>query len=158
MNSKNYNYCLNLLSKRDYSIQKITKKLTDKGIESIEIQEILDRLTLENFLNPKRYLEQRIENLSNKGFSKDYIQQKLHTEEIFVSKEDINEIQIECNINQEIIIKEILDRKISEYLNRKANLTSPQLKSKIMMFLSTKGYDYHQAEDLIPIELSEDYN
>lgn len=158
MNSKFYNYCISLLSKRDYSTQKITQKLCAKGLESDEIREILQKLTKENFLNPQRYLEQRIENLSKKGFSVDYIQQKLHSEEILLSKESIINTQENCNIYENTIIKDLLAKKITEYINKKSTLSSIQLKSKAMMFLSSKGYDFYQAEDLLPIELSEEFN
>ncbi len=158
MDSKIYNYCLNLLSKRDYSIQKITEKLQSKLSDEVEVQAILDRLIKENFLNHGRYLEQRIETLSKKGFSLEYIQQKLHAEEIFKTKEDITEIQVSLNLDTKSIIKEILDKKLSEYINKKSTLTVIQLRSKALMFLSTKGYDYYESEDLLPTELTEDFN
>ena len=155
MNTKAYTYCLKLLSKRDYSVQKITQKLIAKGLEEAELQEVLENLEKENFLNPNRYLEQRVKSLSKKGFSSDYIQQKLRYEEIEISKEEVALITKNLSIDVHNIIVKLLDKKLSEYINKKSDLTTHQLKSKAMMFLSSKGYDFYQAEDLLPTELSQ---
>lgn len=155
MNDKIYNYCINILSKRDYSEQKITEKILSKGLDEVESEEIIQKLKTENFLNPKRYLTEKTETLAKKGFSLQYIQEKLQQENIALSTEEIQDIVDSDSINIQAIIKDMLDKKLSDYINRKSNLTEQQLIAKAMMFLSSKGYDYYQAVDMLPKELRE---
>lgn len=155
MNDKVYNYCLTLLSKRDYSEKKIIEKILSKGLNQAESERIIKKLKDENFLNPKRYLSDKVETLAKKGFSLQYIQQKLYQENIELSTEEIQNITTKDNIDIIETIKYLLDKKLSDYINRKSNRSEQQLISKAMMFLSSKGYDYYQAVDLLPKELRE---
>lgn len=155
MNERIYKYCTDLLSKRDYSEQKIADKILSKGLDEFESQKIIQKLKDNNFLNSKRYSTDKIENLAKKGFSIQYIQEKLQEEEITFTPSEIQLILELENINILLIIKSMLDKKLSDYINRNYKLTEQQLVSKAMMFLSSKGYDYYQAVDILPKELYE---
>lgn len=158
MNQQLYNYCLKLLSKRDYSEYKIREKIITRGLDKEECQIIIKKLKEEKFLNANRYINEKVQHLANKGYSLQYIQEKLHLEEISISTNEIQNVIDEAAINTASVIKTLLDRKISQYVSKKSNLTEQQLISKSLLFLSSKGYDYHQAVDLLPRELSDNIN
>ena len=56
-----YTSALRLLAGRDYTVAAITKKLLDRGCDAAPVEQAINRLIAERFLDDRRYVERFVE-------------------------------------------------------------------------------------------------
>lgn len=149
MANKAYNYAIFLLSKRDYSIYKMSMKLRSRKYEKEEIQETIEKLIEQNYLREEEYRRSRIKILLLKRFSSSYIVSKLNQEHLVATHDEINTISEEQHIDKEeslqyLVESKIRGKNIPDEFNDKM-----KLKNRIMNFLASKGYNYQEAKDAL---------
>lgn len=132
-----YLYAIRLLAKKDYSEYKLRKKLNDRQFESEEIDAAIETLLDKGYLREDYYAEARIKGLMYKGYSPNYIVQKLAQEHVETTIETILEIFSSCDYSQESQIKELASKKL-----RGLKVSDPKTREKILRFVLSKGHDY----------------
>ena len=129
-----YNYCLDLLSRRGYSSKELKDKLAGRGVSSEMTEKILARLTEEKLISDEEFSKSfvRSRQLYHKqGFYK--IRQDLARKGISLSKEEYDEEQ------EREILKELVTKLLSQN-------TEPK---KIINRLMTKGFRYGEIVSLL---------
>lgn len=154
MSKEAYNYAIFILSKRDYSIYKMREKLITRKYEEQEINETIDKLLSKNFLREDEYKRTRIKSLLVKGFSNSYILRKLEQEHISSHEDEINQVRDDQQIDKNDSLSLLVEKKLRGKLIPQEFNAKMKLKSKIMNFLASKGYDYQEAKEA----LSEHFN
>lgn len=144
---KAFNYSIRILSQKDYSIFKMKEKLQKKNFESGHIDEVIDKLLESKYLKEEEYTDGKIKLLLQKGFSNNYILQKLEQEQLQITDEKIEIIREAINLPLDTQILNLIKQKLdinkipNEYEDRM------KLKNKIMTFMASKGYDYYEVQD-----------
>ncbi|MBP3448312.1 MAG: regulatory protein RecX [Clostridia bacterium] len=122
-----YNYCLDLLSRRGYSSKELTEKLQNRGVSPEMTEAILARLTEEKLISDEEFSQSfvRSRQLYHKqGFYK--IRQDLARKGISLSKEEYDEDR------EREILKELVAKLVSQNIEPK----------KIIQRLMRKGFRY----------------
>ncbi len=141
-----YDRAIKLLSKQDYSEFKLKEKLENLGLDSNEISKAIKKLKDQNLLNEERLKKNLIKKLIYKGFSPEFIQNKLELDGMPVEIEEISSIYDEESINRKDQIKILIYKKLPrgiksfENENEKRNALN-----KVMNFILSKGHDYEEA-------------
>lgn len=138
---------LSLLSVRDYSTAKLTKKLLEKEYPSEEVVETIRWLTDLSYLSDTRYIRSRIKGLARKGYSSYAIQERLKGEDqsLLTSQEEILTILREEGIEKEEILQKVVEKK----LKGKTELSLKEY-SKLVRYLIGKGYRYDEIKKVVP--------
>ncbi|OUR93087.1 hypothetical protein A9Q84_21525 [Halobacteriovorax marinus] len=142
-----YLYAIRLLAKQDYSNYKITKKLKDRGYESIHISATIDKIIDLGYLREENYSIARIQAYMHKGLHPEFIQMKLKQEFVEVELSLIHEVFSEYSITSDhqlgkIIVKKSLDK---ESYNLLAYEAQQKMKQKVFRYAQSKG---HQFDDI----------
>lgn len=149
MNKKIFDYCIFLLSAREYSSNKLRSKLILKGFDETEIDQTITELQMKNYLNDDRYIANRTKSLiNNKKKGPLYIQSKLAQEGLKISSNQINFIAEEYGIDSIEILKEAMSKIIKRKGWDPTNLDYQQ-KNKLAQSLQRQGFSLDQIFDLI---------
>lgn len=136
MKQSAYNYCIFLLSKREYSTKSITDKMKQKDIPEKEIQETIEKLKKLKFLDDKRFADIFVRNKSDiNKWGERKIKMELSIKHN-ITNDIVDEIIEENNINFE-------DEKTKCYI-KKYGYTLPEDSreyQKRMAFLARRGYN-----------------
>jgi len=146
MNTKLYQYAINLLSRQDYSEFKLRKKLQSR-IESIEseIDEVLLKLKDLNYLREDNYKKNFIKKWLQKGESEHKIRFRGSQEGLNFESEDFRLILEETCGSSEESINQLIEKKL-RLKNVPDNLQEKfKLREKILRFLLSKGHSYDDA-------------
>ncbi len=100
MSNRAYTYLIKLLSSRDYSEHKLREKLREKKFPASDIEDAISSVKEHGYLKEDLYAEARIKAFMNKGYSADYIRQKLNQEKVTVTEVEIFEIFDEHRISE----------------------------------------------------------
>ncbi len=136
-----YLYSIKILTKKDYSIFKLKKKLKSKDFSEEKISTTIDYLVEKKFLRENEYIRMRAESLIKKSYSSTYIKQKLLHEELYIEEHEIDEIKVALGLDQQEIIKELIHKKTMS--------TNNCNRDKALRFLQSKGYSYEEVESCI---------
>ncbi|MAZ48744.1 MAG: hypothetical protein CME65_09280 [Halobacteriovoraceae bacterium] len=142
---KAYNYCIFLLSKRDYSEFKISNKLKSRKHSSKIIQDVVDQLTEQGYLREDEYKKQRIKQFILKGCSNRYIIQKLGVEHLDCEEEDIENIREEQFLSTDDMIDKLIEKKLRGKDIPEGFEEKQKLKNKVLRFLISKGHSFDHA-------------
>ena len=136
-----YSYALFLLSKREYSIKKLTDKLLTKIEEEQKeiVDEIINKLIEYNYISDERKAKSILRNYSQKE-SGEKLKQRLKLAGI--NKEVIDEIDL--LEDPEILKEKGLKLLKSKYKNYDTNNVD-----KYIRFLLNKGFTYSVVKDII---------
>ncbi|MCT4642589.1 MAG: recombination regulator RecX [Bacteriovoracaceae bacterium] len=148
MNKEAYNYCIFLLSKRDYSRYKIKQKLKTRKYTEEEIEEVINYLVENTYLREEQYTKVRIKSLAYRGYSSSYIKRKLKEEQIFVELEFIDTILDDEHIIKEESIERLIAKKYKQ--EPKSFEEKMKIKNRILRFLISKGYSYNDILNHLP--------
>lgn len=141
MNKTAYQYSITLLTKKDYSIHKLTDKLISKKFLEEEIEETIKKLTDQRYLREETYTENLILSCLRKNQGNLYIKRKLENENLNTNDEIINNIREEYKISSESQIKALIIKK-TKYSELPTSLTEKlKIKTKLMNYLLSKGHD-----------------
>jgi regulatory protein len=150
MSSKQaYSYLVRILSSRDFSEYKLREKLRERNYPPDEIDEAINEVKAKNFLREDNYIEARIKAFMNKGYSPDYIQQKLFQEHLKVSYELIQSVFDEYNITTEIQIKRLTSKKIGT--NHVSDYLDFDNQNKVLRYLLSKGHELSESRKILKL-------
>jgi SOS response regulatory protein OraA/RecX len=82
---------LRLLAIKDYSYHELKQKLTKKNFPPQEIEKILDKYTIQRFINDKELANRRAQLYKNKGYGPKWIAQKLKSYGLTMGSYSIDE-------------------------------------------------------------------
>lgn len=129
-----YNKCIKYISVRTRSTYEIKEYLKRKEIDKIEIENIIEKLKRNNFLN-------------DENFTKAFVHDKLNftTMGPYKIEQELKKHQIDQNIIYENIInidEDIIDNKINKQITKllKSNRKKQNIRNKIYMNLLSLGY------------------
>lgn len=153
-----YKHCLKLLERKDYSRKKLSDKLLQKGFSSESVEDVLDEMTEKKFLREDFYIEARVKGLMRKSYHPFAIQSRLSEEGCNIESQDIFEIFQEYQIDPKEEGQRLVRKKLL-LLNMDSRLPSDheqlfKLKTKLIRFLSSKGYPIELAKSCIEAELT----
>ncbi len=144
---KIFAYSLKLLGQRPYSKHKLSKKLIELGHSDEEITTLLNRLNQENIDIENDYLKRLIRKNIRKNFAPSYIIQKCRQEKIQIDEtiihEKITELYQELNITQNDQIKQIINKKLRQFLHSE---DSEKKNEKILRSIVSKGHPFRLAQ------------
>lgn len=140
-----YNYCIRLLSKRDYSVYKIKRKLNERKYDIDVIESVVEKLLEQNYLREDEFKRQKIKQHLYKGYSNSYIQNKLSsTEKLTCTDEEIDRLREDMGHTSIDQINGLIDKKLRGNKSPNSFEEKMKLKKKLMSFLISKGHSYDQ--------------
>ncbi|EPZ50300.1 regulatory protein RecX [Bacteriovorax sp. BAL6_X] len=134
-----YQYCIWLLSKRDYSRYKLSQKLYEKKYTPF-IDQLLDFLEEAKYLQEEQYIRTRIKTFMYKGLSKRNILNKLRSERVEPSTELIDELFDEYRYTENGQLRDLINKKLRS--KGVSALEDFNFKQKLIRFLLSKGHSY----------------
>lgn len=149
-----YLHSIKLLSKKDYSIHKLTQKLLLKGHNECDIDEVIDVLIEKRFLNEKNYTKNRMQSLVLKFYSDNFIAQKLESEKLEFDLNVLEEIRYEEKLTQRAAIAKLFEKKLR--ILSKVEFDQKN-KQKLISFMFSKGYSFEQIEAHIPNSINDEF-
>jgi regulatory protein len=135
MSNKAYQTLIRLLSSRDYSEHKLREKLRNRNFPANEIDDAINEVKEKNYLKEEIYAEARAKAFMNKGYSQNFIKQKLNQEHVKVENEFIEEIYDDHKRSEDDQIKYLIDKKL-----RGKQLIDYDHEVKIIRFALSKGH------------------
>ncbi|MGQ9845378.1 MAG: regulatory protein RecX [Caldisericia bacterium] len=132
MNIDCLNYTLKILSRKDYFSKELKMKLIEKGYNLSDIDEVIDHLIKEKYINDESLVERKINYLQNKGWGEFKIYKYLL--EKGMSKEFIKS-SLENYLDYELEIKNIIkySKKKKEFEKKVRYLTSKGFKESLVL-------------------------
>lgn len=149
MTQSAYNYSIKLLSKRDYSTFKLSKKLIQKNYEEDEIEDTIQKLIDLKYIREDEYRRSLIISLLRRSFESNYIIQKLYQEKLYTNDDEINEIKSEIGHDTNEQITKLIDYKIKCSKTPENEEDKFKLKTKIITFLASKGYEFESINHIV---------
>lgn len=143
---KAYSYLIKILSSRDFSEFKLREKLVERNYPPTEIEEAISEVKSRNFLREDNYIEARVKAFMNKGYSPEYIQQKLYQEHLDITQELIESIFSDHRVTTELQIRRLAAKKIGN----KTNLDYNE-QNKILRYLLSKGHELSQGRKILKL-------
>jgi regulatory protein len=144
MSNKAYLTLIRLLSSKDYSEHKLREKLRNRDFPAAEIDEAIAQVKEKNYLKEEIYAEARAKAFMNKGYSQNYIRQKLGVEHVKVDQEFIQDIYTDHNKSEEDQIKYLIEKKLRNKL-----IENYSQEVKIAQFVISKGHNFQSVKQLI---------
>ncbi len=148
MTEKNSNkaflYLIKLLSSRDYSEHKLREKLRTRQYPENEIEDAIKMVKDKNYLREDVYSEARIKAFMNKGYSQDFIRQKLNAERVKVEIPFIDSIYNEYHHSEDDQIKRLLEKKL-----RGKPIIDYNHETKLIRFVLSKGHDLSATKKIL---------
>ncbi len=146
--NKAYLYLIKLLSARDYSEHKLKEKLQErvraKRFSSEEATSALNLIKEQGYLREEAYAEARVKGFMSKGYSPNFIRQKLAQEHLTVTDESIGEIFTEYRISEEDQIERLARKKMGS-----RTTFDFDDETRILRFLISKGHDYSSSKKVL---------
>tara|TARA_B100001971_G_scaffold213155_1_gene245466 strand:+ start:43726 stop:44277 length:552 start_codon:yes stop_codon:yes gene_type:complete len=144
-----YNYSIYLLSKRDYSKYKLTKKFKSRKYSKETIERVLQKVIDQGYLREEAYTTMRIKTLLYKGYSNYFITQKLMEEQLEVDEAWINSLREENHISTDESINYLIDKKLRLKDIPQDKEQFYKLRDKVIRFLVSKGHNYQSAKEAL---------
>lgn len=137
MNIDCLNYTLKILSRKDYFSKELKMKLIEKGFNSSDIDEVIDHLIKEKYIDDESLVERKINYLQNKGWGEFKIYKYLL--EKGMSKEFVKN-SLEKYLDNELEIKNIIkySKKKKEFEKKVRYLTSKGFKESLVLKILEK--------------------
>lgn len=142
--NKAYLTLIRLLSSRDYSEYKLREKLRDRKYTPEEIDTAINLVKEKNYLREEIYAEARAKAFMSKGYSQNFIKQKLGQEHVKVESEFISEIYEENRQTEDEQIEYLIQKKL-----RNKFIEDYEQEVKIIRFVLSKGHNMGQVKNLI---------
>jgi regulatory protein len=146
-----YSYLIKILSSRDFSEHKLREKLRGRNYPANEIDEAIAEVKSKNFLREDNYIEARIKAFMNKGYSPNYIQQKLEQEHIQVAETIIEDVFTEHKLTTIDQIDRLVRKKLN--INKVVDFDA---ENKILRYLLSKGHDFGTSKKVMKAVIAEE--
>lgn len=144
MSNKAYLYLIKLLSSRDYSEHKLREKLKKREFPANEIESALIEIKEKGYLREEAYAEARAKAFMNKGYSKEYIKQKLKSEHVIATDELITDLYSDYKNSESDQIKNLIEKKM-----RGKNLENYSDEVKLIRFALGKGHSMGAIKNVL---------
>jgi regulatory protein len=141
---KAYLYLVKLLSSRNYSEHKLREKLIGKNYPADEIESAINEVLTRGFLREDLIAESRIKSFMEKGYSPEYIRQRLALEHLTVSDDEIQAVFSEYRLTPE----DQIDRLVRKKIQGKAELDYDE-ENKVLRYLLSKGHDFGDSKKIL---------
>ncbi|MDD4973024.1 MAG: regulatory protein RecX [Bacteriovorax sp.] len=142
--SKAYTYLVKIISSRDYSEHKLREKLREKNHPAEEIDSAINEIKARGFLREEVYAEARVKGFMDRGYSPDYIRQRLAQEHLTVTDAEIEAVFTEYRLTP----KDQIDRLIRKKIQGKTEFDYAG-ENKILRYLLSKGHDFGDAKKVL---------
>jgi len=149
-----YDYSINLLSKKDYSVFKLKRKLKQKDYDGLEISETVSKLIDLKYLRESEYRRNLIISLLGRSYENIYIIRKLAQEELTTEDTEINKYKIEIGYDTKSEANKLLEFKMKNIKVPQTSEEKFKIKSKLASFLSSKGFSYDDINEVINKKLN----
>lgn len=153
-NSKAYSYLIKLLSARDYSQHKLKEKLQtkvrEKKFPADEAEAALKEVMEKGWVREEAYAEARVKGFMSKGYSPDYIRQKLAQEKMTVTDDSIGEIFTEHHVS----VEEQIERLVRKKMGSRTQFDYDD-ETRILRFLISKGHEFSTSKKVLKTILQE---
>lgn len=149
--TKAFMYLVKIISARDYSEHKLREKLREKKYSNEEAEDAINEIKAKGYLKEDLYTEARVKAFMHKGYSPNYIRQKLSQEHLTVTNEAIEEIFCEYRTSTD----DQIDRLVRKKIGRKTEIDFDG-ESKILRFLISKGHDFSQSKKVMKAIIAEE--
>lgn len=143
-----YNAILRLLAKRDYSFNKLTAKLKQKGFDASHIEEAIAMAQNKGYFREENYINAKIKTLMFKGNSTHSIKMALDFEGLKIEQEYIQEYFDEYRVDHDDQIKQLMRKKIPRTGIPEDREERYKLKGKVIRFVMSKGHSTSIASRL----------
>jgi regulatory protein len=143
-----YNYALNLLSARPYSIQRLQRKLIQKEYPAADAEDAIRRLVANGLLNDEKYAEQYARSkILSTGASKRRLTQDLYRKGIKgdVAKAAIAQVIEDEEIDTSAVVEQVARKKLAQL----GDLEPLVLRRRLFAFLARRGYDLDQIKAVV---------
>ena len=143
-----YDYALNLLTARPYTIRNLKRKLVQKVYPPAEIEATMERLIAAGLLDDNRYAEQFARGrLLGPGASKRRLRQQLYQRGIpnAIAAPAIDSV-IE---NESIDLTAVIEKDARKKLASLGNLEPMVIKRRLFSHLARRGYDIDQINAIM---------
>lgn len=142
LGEKLFSYALNLTSKSAISKNELKKRLTKKGASLSQIDDIINNLTQEGFLDEEEVIYEFIEHYHNKFYGINRIKNILY--------EKGYDVELIKNIEYDEVEEQELANILIKYLEKKyQNINYSSLKEKCYRKLIYNGFDFEVANNAI---------
>lgn len=139
MSQNAYSYLVKILSARDFSEHKLREKLKLRKYPANEIDAAINEIKARGYLREDAYSEARIKAFMHKGYSVNYIKQKLHQEKVEVTEDQIHGVFEEHRETETDQIKRLLTKKLRSIPEDKEEAYKE--KQKALRFALSKGHN-----------------
>lgn len=129
-------YAVKILSKKDYSQHKLTKKLRDKNYSEEEVSSAVETLQKKRYLRDDVYAEDLAINLIQRSYGDLFIKEKLAHEKLLISDQALNGLRKERSLTEEIVIQQLIEKK----LTNSDDLNSSKVRKRIYNYLLSRGF------------------
>jgi regulatory protein len=142
--NKAYLYLVKIISGRDYSEHKLREKLSTKKYSANEIESAICEIKNRGFLREEIFAEARVKGFMERGYSPDYIRQRLAQEHLTVTDEEIEAVFTEHGLTTE----DQIDRLVRKKIQGKTDFDYAG-ESKILRYLLSKGHDFGDSKKVL---------
>ena len=139
---KAFDYAIRILSQRDYSVHKMKEKLKRRGCTKEQINQTIEKLLGYNYLRDEEYALMRAKQLLFKGYSNQYILQKLSVEQLSATEAQIEELRLKNDLSTDSQIDYLIEKKLRFKEVPKEFNAKMKLKQKVSNFLVSKGFSF----------------
>jgi regulatory protein len=139
-----YDYSIRLLSKRDYSIYKLTQKLLSRKFDQEHIDSVIERLITLRYIREDEYIQSRIKQLVEKGYANDYVIQKLEQECLRSNSSDIELVRDQFGFSSSSQLENLIEKKLRSKSIPDNSEEKLKMKQRITAYLATKGYSFDE--------------
>jgi regulatory protein len=146
--AKAYEYALNLLAARAYTIRNLRRKLAQKGFDKLESDDAIDRLMERGYLDDARYAaEFARQRLVSSGASVRRVEQQLIQRGIArdVAKAATVEAAEDEGFDPVVVLEKLAARKVASM----AGLEPVVMRRRLFGFLVRKGYDLDDVNRVV---------
>jgi regulatory protein len=145
---KPYDYALNLLAARGYTVRNLRRKLEQKGFDKVESDDAVDRLMERGYLDDARYASEFArQRLVSGGASVRRVEQQLAQRGIArdVAKSATAAAAEEEGIDPAEAIEKLATKKVASM----ADLEPLVKRRRLFGFLIRKGYDFDEVKRVV---------
>lgn len=144
-----YQYSIKLLTMRDYSCFKMRSKLLERNFSDLEVEEVIEKLVAQKYLNDENYKRSRVKQLLLKSKSNNFIIQKCAQEELYPNDEFIDNLRDEFNLSSDEIVRSLIEKKLKSLSYADSFEDRKKAKAKVFNFLKSKGHNSIHYLELI---------
>lgn len=135
-----YDYALNLLTARPYTVRNLRRKIVQKGFPAADADSTIDRLVANGLLDDARYAEQFARNrLLGPGASRRRIRQQLFQRGI---SGDVADAAIAAVIDEEAVdLASVIEKDARKKLASLSGLEPVVIRRRLYAHLARRGYN-----------------